>query len=155
MLDSGNKAVTYVFSNLVREDDRELEEESEEKGGDGRRYEEIMPEQGGTQGGSRGVPEQDGSRNQPGPSKTSVKEEGGLSDKKEGRSEVGDERPRSCGEPIIVGGEGGGRQNILMGAELGSYDEVKVGVEVTPYKHAATQSWLKGVNSSHNLIFRI
>ena len=40
MLDSGNKAVTYVFSNLVREDDRELEEESEETGEEGRRYEE-------------------------------------------------------------------------------------------------------------------
>ena len=85
-----------------------------------------MPEQGG----SRGVPEQDGSRTQPGPSKEVGGKEEGQSDKKEGRSEKGEERPRSCGEPIIVGGEGGSRQNILLGAELASYDEVKVGKNV-------------------------
>ena len=51
------------------------------------------------------MPEQGGSRGQPGPSKEKGRE-GGQSGKKEpseGTSEkAGQERPRSCGEPIIV-----------------------------------------------------
>ena len=103
-----------MFINLKKTTERLHFEKGE---GDGRSGDaEIMPEQGG-------------SRAQPGPSKGKGKE-GGQSDKKEpteGTSEK-QERPRSCGEPIIVppGGEGGGRQNILLGAELASYDEVKV-----------------------------
>jgi len=109
--------VTYVFINLKKTTERLHFEKGE---GDGRSGDaEIMPEQGG-------------SRAQPGPSKGKGKE-GGQSDKKEpseGTSEK-QERPRSCGEPITVppGGEGGGRQNILLGAELASYDEVKVWTE--------------------------
>ena len=82
------------------------------------------------------MPEQGGSRVQPGPSKGKGKEvvEQCVS-KKEPLEAVGDkcggqERPRSCGEPIIVppaGGEGESRENILLGSELASYDEVKVG----------------------------
>ena len=101
-------------------------EASELEGGEGDGlcgHEELMPEQGG-------------SRGQPGTSKGKGRE-GGQSDNKkdtsEGTSEKagGPERPRSCGEPSIApsGGEGGSRQNILLGAELGSYDEVKVSGE--------------------------
>jgi len=113
--------VTYVFVNLKGETIGASELEVGE-GDRKRRHEELMPGQGGTRG-------------QPGPSKAKGRE-GEHSDKKEspeGTSEksTGPERPRSCGEPIIApsSGEGGPRQNILLGAELASYDEVKVWTE--------------------------
>ena len=107
--------MTYVFVNLKGETIGASELEVGE-GDRKRRHEELMPGQGGTRG-------------QPGPSKAKGRE-GEHSDKKEspeGTSEksTGPERPRSCGEPIIAPSSGEG-QNILLGAELASYDEVKV-----------------------------
>ena len=76
------------------------------------------------------MPEQGGPRGQPGPSKGKEREgSGGQIAKKEpseGPSEKCQGGERESGSGIVSPGEGSSRQNILLGAELASYDEVKV-----------------------------